>query len=370
METLVNSPIATEFDPHTLPFTPSDPLLNSVGINHLAMIRIMYDRCPEFARAVQKSKVQNIKATEISESRGFLSHILLVCIQFVDPTQPDFSFVIKVPQSETYDEIVDSYNGSSGSSSSGSVESESPSTASSESSICSTHNNECDFYELFESAHFSLALPQIYYTRRNLANNKGGMIFMENLSNRGSCVDVFSSLTPQQCRNVTKEVALFQAHFDFMAKEQQDIVASDECVHTAAHKQQFLDDFLSKIGSFGQEFTDLLEKLHRFANTKFAKYALIDRPQKEGISTLVHGDTWTNNVLFVKGQDGELTDELCSVIDWQTAFQGNPLFDLSFLLVSSTNADVRREISEEVVDLYFEHSFTTLQTKQQRIKVD
>jgi aminoglycoside phosphotransferase (APT) family kinase protein len=68
----------------------------------------------------------------------------------------------------------------------------------------------------------------------------------------------------------------------------------------------------------------------------------------------VHGDSWTNNVLFQKGQDGELTDELCSLIDWQTAFQGNPLFDLSFLLASSTDAEVRREIATEVVDLYFD----------------
>jgi hypothetical protein len=56
----VNSPIATEFDPHMVPFTPSDPLLNSVGINHFTMIRVLHDRCPEFARAVRKAKVQSV----------------------------------------------------------------------------------------------------------------------------------------------------------------------------------------------------------------------------------------------------------------------------------------------------------------------
>lgn len=60
METLLNSPIATEFDPHTLPFTSSDPLLNSIGINHLSMIRILHDNCPEFAQALSKGKVQNV----------------------------------------------------------------------------------------------------------------------------------------------------------------------------------------------------------------------------------------------------------------------------------------------------------------------
>lgn len=76
METLVNSPIATEFDPHTLPFTPSDPLLNSVGINHLAMIRLLHDHCPEFAQLVRKAKVQSVSSlimfvTGRSEIRQF-----------------------------------------------------------------------------------------------------------------------------------------------------------------------------------------------------------------------------------------------------------------------------------------------------------
>lgn len=58
--------------------------------------------------------------------------------------------------------------------------------------------------------------------------------------------------------------------------------------------------------------------------------------------------------MFCRGQDGEISDELCALIDWQTAFQGNPLFDLSFLLASSTNAEVRRDITTEVVDFYFD----------------
>lgn len=75
---------------------------------------------------------------------------------------------------------------------------------------------------------------------------------MEDLSNRGTCVDVFSSLTAQQCKNVAKEIAHLQACFDFMTPEQKNLIAKEECVHTAADKQQFLEEFLHKIGKYGQ----------------------------------------------------------------------------------------------------------------------
>lgn len=69
---------------------------------------------------------------------------------------------------------------------------------------------------------------------------------------------------------------------------------------------------------------------------------------------MCHGDLWTNNVMFRKDQNESLSDELCALIDWQTAFQGNPLFDLSFLLASSTDANVRQKIATEIVDLYYD----------------
>lgn len=101
-----------------------------------------------------------------------------------------------------------------------------------------------------------MVLPKVYYTRHNSDNHKG-MIFMEDLSGRGSCVDVFSSLTTQQCVNVAKEIARLQAHFSSMSETQQSMIADEECVHTAHYKQHFLDEFLSKIGNYGQGLLEL-----------------------------------------------------------------------------------------------------------------
>jgi thiamine kinase-like enzyme len=78
---------------------------------------------------------------------------------------------------------------------------------------------------------------------------------------------------------------------------------------------------------------------------------------------------WTNNVLFKKNQDETLSDELCALIDWQTAFQGNPLFDLSFLLASSTNVDVRRKMSTEVVDIYFDTLSQIYKQKERELQM-
>lgn len=73
--------------------------------------------------------------------------------------------------------------------------------------------------------------------------------------------------------------------------------------------------------------------------------------------------------MFCKNEDGTLADELCALIDWQTAFEGNPLFDLSFLLSSSTNAEIRREISNEIVDVYYETLAQTYQQNNRELKM-
>jgi hypothetical protein len=37
---------------------------------------------------------------------------------------------------------------------------------------------------------------------------------------------------------------------------------------------------------------------------------------------LSHGDLWVNNIFYEKDNEGNLTDEVCSFLDWQVAHPG------------------------------------------------
>ena len=67
---------------------------------------------------------------------------------------------------------------------------------------------------------------------------------------------------------------------------------------------------------------------------------------------LVHGDLWTNNVLFEKDDAGKPTNSLLAIIDWQTAHAGNPMEDVCRLLISSCSAQLRRDNWHSMVQYY------------------
>ena len=63
-------------------------------------------------------------------------------------------------------------------------------------------------------------------------------------------------------------------------------------------------------------------------------------------SVLVHGDVWIANVLWHANRDGTATDDLATIIDWQTAAPGNPVADVLRFLWSSVEGEVVQHDSE------------------------
>jgi aminoglycoside phosphotransferase (APT) family kinase protein len=55
---------------------------------------------------------------------------------------------------------------------------------------------------------------------------------------------------------------------------------------------------------------------------KLGKYATETRASEIGCTTLVHGDIWANNIMVKFNDDGSISDEVLSIIDWQTTFEG------------------------------------------------
>ncbi|KAH7713740.1 Protein C04F6.7 [Aphelenchoides avenae] len=91
------------------------------------------------------------------------------------------------------------------------------------------------------------------------------------------------------------------------------------------------------------------------ATIKHSKYALFEYPKALGLPLLLlHGDCWSNNLLFTRNDDGTPSNDVLAFLDWQGVFAGNPMFDLATFLSQSADAEVRREAEGFIIDLYFD----------------
>jgi thiamine kinase-like enzyme len=71
-------------------------------------------------------------------------------------------------------------------------------------------------------------------------------------------------------------------------------------------------------------------------------------------SVLVHGDIWSNNVMFEKLPDGSIGNQLVAIVDWQLIHAGNPMEDFSRLLTSSVHSSVLENDLETILKRYYE----------------
>lgn len=108
--------------------------------------------------------------------------------------------------------------------------------------------------------------------------------------------------------------------------------------------------------SLNQSIAELTKKIEIFAEInaeKLGKYVLEERPAEIGCSTLVHGDMWVNNILVRSNNDKSISNEIVAIIDWQTMFEGNPLFDIVRFVTHCADAEIRRDC--KLVDFYYDY---------------
>lgn len=104
---------------------------------------------------------------------------------------------------------------------------------------------------------------------------------------------------------------------------------------------EMLIDML-KGSPLAETFTSLVS-MHKDMISTSDKYPLIE--------TLVHGDLWAGNVMFTED------DKAASIFDWQFACVGNPLCDITSMLLMSAEPSVYENHLNEVLECYWE-SFT------------
>ncbi|KAK3876037.1 hypothetical protein Pcinc_019132 [Petrolisthes cinctipes] len=113
-------------------------------------------------------------------------------------------------------------------------------------------------------------------------------------------------------------------------------------------------------------YDDMVQKLEKGRTNLPVKFAALwDDQSRHKFLSLTHGDFWNSNLMYkhVCGdENGEKTIESLILIDWQIAQWNNPVFDLHYLLNTSTSYEMRRDHAEEILR-HYHTTFTEATTK-------
>ena len=84
------------------------------------------------------------------------------------------------------------------------------------------------------------------------------------------------------------------------------------------------------------------------------------------LSCVLHGDAWSNNVLYrYENEKSEQPSEI-ALVDWQYAAIGHPSMDILFYLLSSTSSPMRHRYFDQLLVEYF----TTLKLALGKLGID
>ena len=121
----------------------------------------------------------------------------------------------------------------------------------------------------------------------------------------------------------------------------------------------FLDEVNQSSSKVGVSEEDILEIKSQFDKLKKCDPYLLLRNlrrhsiQQGKLTTIIHGELWDRNIMLDSSYNAK-------IIDWKNAKLASATLDLAFLMLSSTNADVRDDSTEELLKNYHEIYVKTL----------
>ncbi|XKL61894.1 hypothetical protein PGB90_001727 [Kerria lacca] len=109
--------------------------------------------------------------------------------------------------------------------------------------------------------------------------------------------------------------------------------------------------------------TTVSEKIYQTLNKTYKNCIIeqassIIKPNEEGLNVIRHGDCWTNNILFLHDDEGNVLE--CKMIDFQLSCIGSPIIDLIYFFITSVQFDVYEKYEEEFFDIYLNSLNDTL----------
>ncbi|XP_022919328.2 uncharacterized protein [Onthophagus taurus] len=224
--------------------------------------------------------------------------------------------------------------------------------------------------ESFKSQHlppdedFPLPIPKCYYAHYSPGSTEPdavppeSVLVLENIKPDGFVsVDFSRGLTHKQTIAAIQSIAkMHSLSLSFKIKEGKVITerypflfqttrASDSYQQLVERGLPQLTEFLEKKPEMGS----ILEALNCLrSNTKGVIENLL-KPE-EPMALITHTDFWCNNLMFKEIEE----TTTCCILDWQMVTYSRPTNDVALLLISSVPADLRREFTDSLLDIYWE----------------
>ncbi|KAI6170714.1 hypothetical protein M3Y97_01121300 [Aphelenchoides bicaudatus] len=270
--------------------------LKSTSYEVKRVVELFHSNCKKFSKQLGDGTIEKIVVEEI-DGKGFCSVIFKIKLAFnngKDDVAHYFTLIAKVCSDQKWNDLVD--------------EESRFDPEKSKQLIQHIHNCECDAYELLQQIK-NIPVPEIYYLEKADSKNMG-VILMEDVSLFGRSMDDSESVTKEQCFEIARILADFQAQIHFLEDQSWrskfflnpatcDIVD----IGTNSMMSQVLNIEDEELRSYIKTFYEMDKK-------KLAKFALEDFTDQFGVNTLAHGDLWSNNLFFKCNQDGTVSNEV------------------------------------------------------------
>jgi len=201
-----------------------------------------------------------------------------------------------------------------------------------------------------------LPVPKVYGCCL-VTDTKPGLIVMEDMGARAGLIDnIATGLSLNQwrnCLNCLADLHAWSMTTDVPWRDQvTDITTMSDFFKSfqqnAPTQIKMLKETYPEYFSHVDEENVIKEMVFENLMEKNTKYKTVMQ------DVLQHGDTWLNNILFEKKEDGTLTDNVAAFIDWQICMKGSIANDVARLSSWCVNHEIRRAHEMELLKHYYD----------------
>ncbi|CAD5227727.1 unnamed protein product [Bursaphelenchus xylophilus] len=318
------------------------PLVNT-GYSLGWVLDKLEEHCEDYGRKRDNAKAKTISMSEISGGKGFMSRVFATTVLFDNGNSfkvalKCFTFdVVEAQLDEDYKRV-------------------SRMTGSQISQTTTTMN--------------------AYFTQRISADSDCGLegkeapgVIIMDLLDGISFDEVEHTLTRGKVLNFVKDFAYLHDSIERLPREEW----TGRFKGRSHWDPMMFSSGIAKIKQMSEKYPEISSYCQEYPKLEcgpFTDYVIQKRPKELDLWTVVHGDCRTNNIIFKKNADGTASDEILAYIDFQTACEGNPMFDAARVLTLCCDSQIRREISEEALQTYYNERQRLCKDRGEELKFD
>uniref|UniRef100_A0A914X1N4 CHK kinase-like domain-containing protein n=1 Tax=Plectus sambesii TaxID=2011161 RepID=A0A914X1N4_9BILA len=289
----------------------------------------------------------------LSPERGYLSMIIRIELEWSSSEGSSLpqSVILKVPTTSKLEDVVEQLKNESTNG-----EQQTETSHDFAPILTAMHNTECAFYQLEPAPQDFLKVPRLFFAKHIVEEDRNGYLVMEDLSQIVADCHVSYKLSLSAIFEVADFVAALHAYSLTNSGWQQDSVLM--------FNGRRLSDRVRKNGEKVRDaltaIAEQLPVLRKYVDRTHDLYTclhpdgIIWLPREDNLPIIIcHGDLWMNNILWKKDKEGQPSDQVAAIIDWQCSHHGAVTEDLATLLISSTSTEIRRNHLQDILEHYY-----------------